>query len=1213
MNAIGARKIPSLRELSTGRIFYNHRLKSRLRLFLERLIRLAAILWLVLVFFTTSVFAQTSSIKIGIYNNKPKVFIDENGRPAGLFPEILNYISSKEKWATEYLACDWDDCLKMLNSGSLDIMVDVAYTKEREEKFDFNQQLVLSNWSRVYAKQDHNFIQSILDLDKKKIAVLKGSFQLQKLKDDAKKYAINPVFVVVDNYHQVFKLVENNKVDAGIVNRLFGAQQENNYAVYPTNVILYPSSLHFATSKGKHSELLASIDSQLKLLKSDKKSMYYKAIEEVFRATKKIVSPKISLNATERTWLESHPVIRIGVDADYAPYSFLDIGGTYQGVAPDFLAQISDILGIRFEIVAGLSWSEIIEGAKNRSLDAIATAVRTPERETYLNFTGIYIPTPLVIMTRNNDDRFNVAGDLSGKKVALVKGYSSTRKVMNELPAIELYQVDTVLDGLRAVATGKADAYVGVLGVSVFQASKNGIHNLKVAAPFEMKSNGQRFALRNDWPELASLMTKAINAIPQSERIQILNKWVPVNVLNKPSQLLDLTDRELQWLSDHKSIRLAIDPEFAPVEFIDDQGNYSGISADYVKLLSQRLGIAMHVIPGLSWTQAIQQAKKGNIDVFAAITPTADRKKYLNFSRPYFKYPFVIYTRDDYPVISGLESLSQKKVTVVRDYVTHELIKSNYSNVKLFTADTIYDGLSSVSTGRADAFVGDIATSTYIIRKHNLTNLKIAAPTEFKSKGHAFAVRKEWPELVSIINKTLKTIPPEKHLEFSRKWIDIEVEQLHRYWTWVAISAAGLMLIFFVTSSLLRIQVSRKTSELSFKNELLLTENIDRQRAESKLSESEKRLSQFFHATFEMVFFHENGIVVDVNPAVTKMTGYTTEEIVGNNMLEFVASDSRLIVANNMSEGIEDPYEANIITKTGSLMPVEVHASNIKLKDHLVRVVSLRDITERKRNEAVLEQAYGELELKVEERTSELRLANIKLKELDQLKSMFIASVSHELRTPLNSIIGFSSLMKQDAHGELGEKYKDYVDRINNSGKHLLSLITDIIDISKIESGRIDVEQSDFESDEVVLEAVDNLNRQAERKGLTIIIDDIPQSVTLHTDKRRLFQCILNYLSNAIKYTEQGKITLSTEDQADNILFVVRDEGIGVCEEDMSRLFEAFERFDTHLRVKAGGTGLGLYLTKKIATDLLQGEVGADSKSGVGSTFWIRIPKVLKS
>lgn len=266
-----------------------------------------------------------------------------------------------------------------------------------------------------------------------------------------------------------------------------------------------------------------------------------------------------------------------------------------------------------------------------------------------------------------------------------------------------------------------------------------------------------------------------------------------------------------------------------------------------------------------------------------------------------------------------------------------------------------------------------------------------------------------------------------------------------------------------------------------------------------------------------------------------------------------------------------------------------------------------------------LDDHRSQLEVKVKTRTKELedtnsflKVANERLKELDKLKSMFIASISHELRTPLNSIIGFSSMMVDGSFGVLNEKYQDYSTRINNSGQHLLSLITDIIDISKIEAGRVDIVLGDFELADIVSEAVEELGQQIKGKGLSLEVN-VPQNVAMHTDKRRFFQCLLNMLSNAMKYTEHGGIILTAEEQEDEVLMTIRDSGIGIREADLPRLFEAFERMKSHLQIKAGGTGLGLYLTRKIVTELLQGEVGVESKLGEGSRFWIRVPKTIDS
>ena len=233
--------------------------------------------------------------------------------------------------------------------------------------------------------------------------------------------------------------------------------------------------------------------------------------------------------------------------------------------------------------------------------------------------------------------------------------------------------------------------------------------------------------------------------------------------------------------------------------------------------------------------------------------------------------------------------------------------------------------------------------------------------------------------------------------------------------------------------------------------------------------------------------------------------------------------------------------------------------------------------------------------------------ANTQLKSMDKLKSMFIASMSHELRTPLNSIIGFSGLLLQGVSGELNDKQKDSMQRINRAGNHLLSLISDIIDISKIEAGRVDSFPEKVLLKELIDEAIESVRPLADAKNMQIIVeaDTFPE---ITADRKRLLQCLLNYLSNAIKYSERGVVTVAVVLKPETVEISVSDTGIGISEEDMPRLFEAFERMDSHLRVQAGGTGLGLYLTKKIVEEILHGKVSVKSQLNKGSCFSLEIP-----
>lgn len=406
-----------------------------------------------------------------------------------------------------------------------------------------------------------------------------------------------------------------------------------------------------------------------------------------------------------------------------------------------------------------------------------------------------------------------------------------------------------------------------------------------------------------------------------------------------------------------------------------------------------------------------------------------------------------------------------------------------------------------------------------------------------------------------------------------------------------------------------------------------LNKNInERTKAEKTLLESENRFRTIFNSLSDAIFIQsiENGAIIDVNNKMCEMTGYTHDEAcraslddLGSGEPPYTKQDALKWIQKAATDGPQ-LFEWIAKTKSGSLFwsEVNIHRVNISGIDRLL--VSVRDIVQRKRTEEELQRHRDHLEELVKERTQslakrtdELNKANIKLKELDKLKSMFIASMSHELRTPLNSIIGFTGMTLQGLSGQLNEEQMDNLTRVNRSAEHLLSLITDIIDISKIEAGRVEVFIEPFTLSEIISEAVSTIQPQVKQKGL-VLETDVPVDIKMKTDRKRLMQCIINYISNAVKFTEVGKVRVLAKDADGDVEISVIDTGIGISEKDMPRLFEAFERIDTHLRVKAGGSGLGLYLTKKMATELLHGSVGVESIEGKGSTFSIRIPKMLK-
>ncbi|NLX92243.1 MAG: transporter substrate-binding domain-containing protein [Firmicutes bacterium] len=232
---------------------------------------------------------------------------------------------------------------------------------------------------------------------------------------------------------------------------------------------------------------------------------------------------------------------------------------------------------------------------------------------------------------------------------------------------------------------------------------------------------------------------------------------------------------ELTFMKEHPVIRLGVDPKFVPFEFIDEDGEYKGIAADYLALISEKTGLQFEVVKGLTWPEAYNMALAGGVDALPAIGKTSEREKYFLFSEPYYYYKRVIVTRDIDTWISGIEDLEGLAVAVQRNSSHHSYLLS-YPNINLSLYESVEAALTAVATGTEKAFIGNLATTNYLIRANGLTNLRFVSFEAEKQQALYFAVRKDWPELISIFNKAMNTIPESEKLAINNKWIELDTD-----------------------------------------------------------------------------------------------------------------------------------------------------------------------------------------------------------------------------------------------------------------------------------------------------------------------------------------------------------------------------------------------------------------------------------------------------
>ncbi|WAR43435.1 ABC transporter substrate-binding protein [Methylomonas rapida] len=297
-------------------------------------------------------------------------------------------------------------------------------------------------------------------------------------------------------------------------------------------------------------------------------------------------------------------------------------------------------------------------------------------------------------------------------------------------------------------------------------------------------------------------------ALSEAELMAFVNKQL--------SGELNLTDAEKSWLAAHPVIRVGIDRDFAPYEWIDNKGRYVGMAADYIKLLEQKLGVHFEIIGDRSWAEVLDLAKKGELDMLSAAVETPEHSEYLIFTEPFKSGPAVIIDNGQGGFIGSLENLYEKRVSVEKGYFMQELLEKNHPRIDLVPAQDMKAALQKVVDGQADAYVGDAASANYVIKKEGLLTLRFSGLTEYRSR-HSVAIHKRHPELATIIIKAMDSIPAEQADEIFNRWLGLRIEQGIKVETAVKYALAALVFFLIFAYWLIRLKWEineRKLAEL---------------------------------------------------------------------------------------------------------------------------------------------------------------------------------------------------------------------------------------------------------------------------------------------------------------------------------------------------------------------------------------------------------------
>ncbi len=694
---------------------------------------------------------------------------------------------------------------------------------------------------------------------------------------------------------------------------------------------------------------------------------------------------------------------------------------------------------------------------------------------------------------------------------------------------------------------------------------------------------------------------------------------------------VELTPEEQAWIAAHPMVRMGVGRAFPPFQYMDKEEVFQGIASDYLKLLEQRLGLKILVQKHLTWNQVIQKTKAKEIDAWACVAPTPERREYMRYSKPYLRFPWVIFTRKDAPLIAGTQDLKGKRVSVVKNLANYPRL-IHIPGIRFNYVKSPSEGLVSVSVAKADAYVVNLAAGDYLINKNGLTNLKVASATDWGTNDLCMASRRDWPLLASIMQKGLDSVSQHQHDTIVSKWLHVDIG-LGVSWSsvlqWSLAISIGVVLLFglmlFWNRRLQREIHERQKAESALQQAYSEVDELVRQRT-SALQASQEHLNLALNAvsayTWEVNIEWDGDVPrfgsILFSPNVSELLGVQPGLNVRVEDLPLEESDRNDIIQlmNDFLRGEESTFylESPVITRQNGIL---WHAHSVHVN--------------RRPPQCHPEKAYGisvnihhrkMIEEELKRHAQEQDKLNAQLMELDSVKSSIITNVSHELRTPLTSLLGFANLTRKsflkhfsafaDNNGTLQKKaqrIENNLTIIENESRRLTRLINDFLDLSKIQSQRMLWNDRSVDVGSLIKRVAASAEAMFLEKNMISFQLDVPPDLpNLVVDPDRLEQVLQNLLHNAYKFTNKGYVRLGCRQEDDSLVIYLADTGKGIAEGDKEHIFTRFHRVESEATYeKTGGTGLGLSICKEIVNHY-HGTIEVQSELGKGSEFLVRMP-----
>ncbi len=561
------------------------------------------------------------------------------------------------------------------------------------------------------------------------------------------------------------------------------------------------------------------------------------------------VVSELELTSEEKTWITEHPVLRASNQLNWAPLDFVENGKAY-GFSVDYLDLIAKKIGIKIEYVSGYSWAELVDQLQDREIDIAQSISYNEARHEFLDFTSPYLDLRKVFFGRSGEEQINSISDLMGKRIGVIGIWAKSESIKDKFPNLEFVEFANPQDAMNALTQEEIDVFSIRQTIGNYIIAQNLLYGIKVLGPDLFTQVGSssliRLASRNDWPILNSILEKGMSAVSDVEFKAISRKWRYEYYSNNH---LNLTPEELDWLSKNKTVRVAVGPEGAPIEFIGQNGEISGIAGAYLSEISSKLGVTFEWIGNESWKDGFDSLLLGDADIISVVTPTPERVKHLSFIESYLNVAHMIFSREGGKVYGNMDGLKGHKVVQVTGNAVTGYVKRDYPELDVVEVSSSNQALKLLSTGKVDAYIATIPIASQKIAEEGLTQIIVTGETPYRGE-YTIGVRSDLAILSSVMQKAMQSITPVKRAEISQKWLVSKINNRVDYdliWKIIGFSLICGVMILIRTYSL-----GREVKRREIVEKKLLHAN-----KKAELAQSEAEAANIAKSTFLANMSHE--------------------------------------------------------------------------------------------------------------------------------------------------------------------------------------------------------------------------------------------------------------------------------------------------------------------------------------------------------------------